>query len=523
MLKKSSWQFLIILLFFALGWVGGQYIFSLQQHDKVALLPLDSRPCNTQYVQVLSKIADIELTLPEDKYLDDFRTPSKEEELWTWLEREAKSSDCLIIYTNQLFQGGLIASRDAKNYADTKKQLIRLENFCRQYNDKEIIVATILPRLKPTQFNAELWQYEAGLTAWAKTAAETLAETGELPDKPENVPAEIVEQYLSLYGHAEMLVEELSDLAEKGCIDRLIIGQDDAEEWSFSNLIYQKIEQKQQNNITTVHGADELTMLILANRIEQTPQPVRIIYTNPQKLDSFYPYEAADLKTIVAVKLAFAGLVENSRAKDVIIIHNDPEKSQYAAELLAAEKGHYVGLADIAYTNRGDYKLKNILFKPEYFDRISCYSGWNTASNTLGTVFAHYRLSQYGGQVYANANAKTQKDILEALVTFKAIRWNEDQIYQAHIAPQLNPLLLEQKLIDGYGVFIKSSKIKSTAQLEQHYASYRQEFAQLINGKHQFYFAEQILPVTVSNFESTLGYPWDRTFEVKVECEFELK
>jgi len=522
-LLKSSCQFLIILLAFAVGWLGGQYLFSVQQQDKIAILPLDSRPCNTQYPQVLGKVAGMEIALPEAKFLDDFRSPSKEEELWTWLEHEAKSKDCLIIYTNQLFQGGLIASRDYENYEDTDNQLIRLENFCQKHQDKEIIVATILPRLKPTQYNADLWKYQAALTEWAVNAAQSLSETGVLGEMPADIPEDVVQQYLGLYDEAEKLVKALAILAEKGLIDHLIIGQDDAEEWSFSNLIYQKMEQRQNSNITTVHGADELTMLILANRLEQEPLPVRIVYTNPYKLDNFYPYEAADLQTIVNVKLAFAGLVENPHAKDVIIIHNDPEKSQLAAELLAKEKGHYVGIADIAYTNRGDYRLKDILFSSEYFEHVSCYSGWNTASNTLGTVFAHYRLSQYGGQQYTQASSKEKEDILKALLTFKAIRWNEDQIYQAHIAPQLNPLLLEQKLIDGYGVFLKNSKNKGTIQLEQHYASYQQEFAQLMNGKHQIYFANQIIPVTITNFNSMIAYPWNRTFEVKAECEFDLQ
>lgn len=519
---KNACQFGIILLAFAIGLFGGQYIYFSQQQDKIALLPSDSRPCNTQYLQVLATVANLDLTLPDSKDLDDFRTPSSEDKLWRWLEEAAENNDCLIIYTNQLFQGGLIASHKYQNYANTDSQLIRLENFCREYQDKEIIVVSILPRLKPSQYDDELWEHQAALTEWAKTSAQAIAENGVLAEIPENVPQKVVDDYLALYKEADKLTEGLVALAEKDFIDHLIIGQDDAEEWSFSNLIYQKIAEQEQDNISTIHGADELSMLILANKVAQEPLPVRIIYTNPAKLTEYYPYEAADLETIVAVKLAFAGLVESPTAQDVIIIHNDPEKSEYVTQLLAKEKGHYIGLADIAYTNRGSYQLKDTLFSLEYFDRISCYSGWNTASNSLGTVFAHYRLSQYGSEQYPSLNTREKEEMLKALMTFKSIRYNEDQIYQAHIAPQLNPLLLEQKMIDGYGVFLQNSKPKASVQLEQHYASYQQEFAHLINGRHQIYFAGQNIPFVIKDYESMIAYPWNRTFEVKADCNFEL-
>lgn len=77
----------------------------------IALVPLDSRPCNTQYPQVLSQMADHRILLPPADALDDFLRPADSEALWQWLEDASRQSQTLILFTNELFNGGLIHSR----------------------------------------------------------------------------------------------------------------------------------------------------------------------------------------------------------------------------------------------------------------------------------------------------------------------------------------------------------------------------------------------------------------------------
>ena len=61
-----------------------------QKEDTVSIgiIPLDSRPCNTQYAQLLGEMAGYEVLLPEPELLDHFTQPSNPEMLWRWLEQQ---------------------------------------------------------------------------------------------------------------------------------------------------------------------------------------------------------------------------------------------------------------------------------------------------------------------------------------------------------------------------------------------------------------------------------------------------
>lgn len=520
-LRNSILLLLLTTILAGISLLGYHYV-QVNTKPSVAILPLDSRPCNTQYAQVLGSMAYMDVLLPPEDILDDFLIPSDEEKLWHWLKQEALTADCLVIFTNQLFNGGLIASRDAATYEQISAQIERLADFCQLHSDKQIIVATILPRLKPTQFNDRLWLYEAALTQWARDWDQALAENLPRPDPPADVPTQVVRDYLALYNQTEQLVVSMAQLADKGIINRYIIGQDDAEEWSFSNIIYREMASRNQSSLTTIHGADELTMLILANMVSTEPKPVRIVYTNPDKMDTYYPYEAADLQTIVATKLAFAGLYQDEQAADVIVIHNDQEQSQYAQDLIITERNHYVGVADISYANKGDISLANTLFRNQYFDQISCYAGWNTASNTIGTVIAHYRLSDYLAQHYAWYSPSAKALVQTSLMQFKYLRWAEDQLYQGHIAPQLIPLLQEQELIDDLLIFEEGKKEAGEALLQQYNAVYQQDLIKLMNGQHTLYLGGQTISFRLSDCQSTTTFPWNRAFEIRTECRFTI-
>ena len=87
------------------GWVNAHWAGEAQ---RIALLPLDSRPCNTQYPQVLGAMGGYEVILPPEAALDDFLQPAESQALWQWLEETAGDCPQVIIFTNELFNGGLI-------------------------------------------------------------------------------------------------------------------------------------------------------------------------------------------------------------------------------------------------------------------------------------------------------------------------------------------------------------------------------------------------------------------------------
>ena len=81
---------------------------------KVGLIPLDSRPCNTIWIDSLTKIANLELLMyPREKCGTLFKGANIDE-IIDWLNKNAQLMDYLIISTDGLCFGGLIQARKAQ-------------------------------------------------------------------------------------------------------------------------------------------------------------------------------------------------------------------------------------------------------------------------------------------------------------------------------------------------------------------------------------------------------------------------
>ena len=183
-------------------------------------------------------------------------------------------------------------------------------------------MVSILPRLKPSQFDSALWPYEEALTAWGQAWDQAAAAGEAAPPWPEGVPAEAGEAYQALFAQSRLLAESLASLAEDGVLDQVIIGQDDAEKWCPSNIIYRALKAQENENLTLIHGADELSMLLVARAVNPAPEAgVNIIYTNPDKVLDIYPYEAAPLAEMAADKLALAGLRQDPEAPCTCLLY----------------------------------------------------------------------------------------------------------------------------------------------------------------------------------------------------------
>lgn len=518
-----------LLALILLLWVGQHWLSAnsdpLRPNRTIALVPLDSRPCNTQYPQLLCQMAGYSLLLPPTDAMDDFLQPADEEALWQWLTEAAAQSDRLIIFTNELLNGGLISSRNSGSYDHITEQLERLAAFCQQYADCDITVVSILPRLKPSQFDNLLWPYEVELTAWGQ-ALDVAAYHGEPePPLPTGVPQAIVDGYRSLFSQNQLLADSLADMTQSGWIDQLIIGQDDAEAWCPSNTIYRQLQERQNENLTLIHGADELTMLLVAKAVNQLPPlEVKILYTDPTRQSDYYPYEAADLATIVADKLALAGLTVSDTAASTIIIHNDPAAADRLPEMIAQIPDKlYLGLADIAYTNKGDIALEPLLFDRAMQDRISCYAGWNTASNSLGTVLAHCRISQLAAQNYPWLDQAHRTTVLSAMHSFKYVRLAEDIVYQGLLSNELRTDLQAWDWMVYTNAFRTGYRNNAQDTLDKRFSLYQEQLNALFSGDHQLHLTDRSVSYTVSDFFGTISFPWNRAFEVKAQSTFTLQ
>ena len=489
--------------------------FFTRAPEKVGLIPLDSRPCNTQYPEILGKMGNMRLDIPY-AYLDNFLEPAQTENLWSWLEANSKGFNRIIINTTELFNGGLIASRDPQSYQDLEAQIARFRSFSQENQKKDITVITVLPRLLPSQFT-QLWPYNETLAEYAQKIDLADREGKKPPEPPKNIPKDILNEYLSIYENTQLLVKSLIILANEGLIDQYLIGQDDAEEYGLSNKIVRALAPKLNDRVQFVHGADELTMMVLARQLPLKENlGLNIQYTNEGLKEAYFPFEAASLENVVKTKLNYLNIVEAADSAKKVIIHNDAELPASLKAIIQENTSPYLGIMDIAHTNKGDISLLDYLLSTDTFAKVTGYAGWNTAGNTIGTELSHAVFYHSLADNFKKYNKAAQAKALRAYLEFRFIRIAEDLVYQGILREELNTRLKKLN-IDPHNIGERHAEANDI--LAELYAPYEEKLANAFIGEQ---FKIGGISFTVESISSQMVLPWSRTFEAKVTADFSI-
>ena len=77
----------------------------------ILLIPLDSRPPCTAYVESLASMAGMKVILPPSDLLDDYQRPGNTAGLREWLARNLYRAEAAILSVDMLTHGGLLTSR----------------------------------------------------------------------------------------------------------------------------------------------------------------------------------------------------------------------------------------------------------------------------------------------------------------------------------------------------------------------------------------------------------------------------
>ena len=291
---QTARKFLITLLclLLPLGTLSGCSLS--EEPPTIALVPLDSRPCNTQYPALLAEAEAATLLMPEEESMDCFLKDADSEALWEWLESTAENADDLVIFTNSLFCGGLIASRSSGAYDNIDDDLSRLTALCQSFKEDDqhsITVVQVLPRLTPNQFDSVLYPYVDTLTAYGETWDKADANGDAVPTSASGVSDEALNEYRTLHEKSAELAEALNTLASDGLIDRLIISQDDGDEYCPANITFRQLENIRSDNTLLIHGADELAMLLVSDLAagDLDSPSLKVVYSDESDKTLCYP------------------------------------------------------------------------------------------------------------------------------------------------------------------------------------------------------------------------------------------
>ncbi|MGI6344364.1 MAG: DUF4127 family protein [Bacillota bacterium] len=464
---RRHWPLLVLALTALLAAGGVVYRLSRTEASPlVLLLPLDSRPVNTQHVELLARLAGWGLRLPPPETMDYYTEPGDTTGLFAWLADNLDAADAAIVATNNLLCGGLIASRHPGTYTELETRLEQLEELLAQHGDVDITLLQVLPRQLPTQFdNPAGWARREQLTRYGQlidqvaqlggraAAGQTLV--SELETLERTLPADVLQDYLAVYNANRTVGEALLSLVRQGLADRVVLTLDDSARYGLSNLHQRELLQQAgeagiADRVFALTGADETSMLALARLVVaqqgRTPQ-FALHFQRAGDATLVLPYEADGLEEAIAEKIRFVGgVIQEAAAGDAaanqlfIHAHAGAEQVPVLAEQIThlERQGRQVGVIDVALVNQADRGFVEALFAEVDAAAITSYAGWNTASNSIGSVVAHLAVR---GTVASDLARLTSSfaadDRLAADWEYRFLHVADEVVYQAEVRAQL--------------------------------------------------------------------------------------
>lgn len=497
-------------------------------HSSVILIPLDSRPACGDFVVDAGKIAGIKVITPQSKLLDYFTIPGEVEELRKWLLSEAPKANAVIISIDQLLKGGLIASREASLSDEEINSIIEyLTELRKMIPNTPIYAFNILPRTQP-QSSIDNYQQRRALMAYSHLTGR--AHSG-LPADDEavfeavsEITTENLKSYLNHFEQCEKLSKRLIELEQADILNRLIIGLDDGEEFSIQNKVLDELKQAKADNynVDFIHGADEIALTLLAELTQRNNShslKVCIKYNRPETPTMILPFMAVPIETVVKEKSnqLRCEVVSNSENADftLYISVNDKSKStndlekvktdsaEYISQLI--EKGHKVALVDLGiHFDKEESLLPLLINRVVPINSLIAYSGWNTASNSIGIALSQAIIAINSDNYIKN-------------LTFLNQRFLEDYFYLKDVIDTVNHALKKSGSYDtsylDYGTEFEFATFVMRATMSKRIADYKYSRAfrtpLKIDDKK----------VYIKDFDTSISYPWARTFEVRLKID----
>ncbi|HHV75414.1 MAG TPA: DUF4127 family protein [Thermoanaerobacterium sp.] len=501
---------------------GCSYIIKSFALDDIIFVPLDSRPVNTQNVSILTKMWGKNLLLPPQNVLDDYTKPGDFEALKKWLNEEVSQNNvyAIVISVQQYINGGLIASRDIKNYNDYEKKLLTLYKLIKKNKDKNIIIFSVIPRLKPTQFSdSEYIKYSQQIVEFSELKDivdlyHRESDVKKLEKIESGIPTDFIKNYNNLFEINYAINQKLIDWTRDGYVKILVIGNDDTSQYSMTNMVSRKLSQYVESHgisdkVYMLHGADEIGMEItarFANEYYKQKPRFRVIYdvSNPEKI--VLPYEGADLKKIVEEKINFIGGKTASNGESILYIHTNKNLGIKNDVKKYKNIGQNFGIADVAYTNMADEKVVDAVLKDDPVDIM--YAGWNTPSNAIGTVISEMALKAILDKKFLPIYK--QDEAIRSFASFSFIRMADDYGYQAVVRDEM------YKWVEANGI----NKDNIDPKLSNEELSTKMK--PILDMLSKTYEGRVVLGKKIKKIESTVTYPWDRMFEIEVIPRVEL-
>lgn len=428
---------------------------------KVLYVPLDERPCNYEIPQHIVRGNDeVNLIIPQIDLLGEKKRSAPMEKLWAFVNEKIEDVDAAVLSIDSLLFGGLIPSRihhlddhTVSRYLDNLRNLKKLNPKLKIYAFECIMRS---PQYDSSEEEPDYYE-DYGYVLHRKAYLEDKKNRDGLNDKEKieleeiKIPKEIINDYEWRRNFNLKYNLEVAKLVDEDLIDFLVIPQDDSSEYGYTAIAQKEVvnyltEYNLESKINIYPGADEVGSSLLArclNDMKKRETKVYAFYSSTLGPSIVPNYEDRPMHENLKYHIDVTGsvLVDKVEDADFVLAINSPGKVMEEAfdqsnrditytshrNLLYfvkeieryIEKGYPLAICDSAFSNGGDLQLIKFLDERNLLNKVLAYAGWNTNSNTLGTILSN---SIY---IFDQAEEKRYEHLVYRIL--------EDVFYQSYV------------------------------------------------------------------------------------------
>jgi len=495
-----------------------------------ALLPLDNRPPCRDFTEELGALGGIHFTAPPDEIMDWYDVPAKVPQVKTWLAQTLPNQNGALLSTDLLLFGGLLHSRmEPVTEQKAGDFFTYLEDLKDQYPDKQYYLYSVIPRLLISSHVLPDRWYQWQLMTWTINMDKKIRGLPYDHDLYEEmkatIPMDLKWKYITLYRDNDRFNEELVQFVTEQNLTDLVIGQDDAHPYGLPN--YNRLNAAAYPKAYDLHppiytsqGADELGALaaarIYSRRTGYRPK-IKVLYGSDEMKDYTLHFVPLTLEQIAKEKINLANGAETDSLKDadfILFIHCGSEKQEDYTDIARRIKGLMkekpVALVDLSTRfAAGDCILPYLMANGTPIPRLLSYSGWNTASNAIGTAVAQ-------GTIVSGQATRLPKDALPALYSanfkFNYARFLDDWAYQKLVRPHMAELQdlngVDPEKGGAYPVAATCYLSRELGVYQQAFIWYCRQFPYYQDGQYAYYLRDT---------QFVVNLPWERPFEIRLK------
>lgn len=518
----------------------------LQQNYKykLILIPLDTRPPCQKMVIDAGKMAGVQIITPPSEIMDYYTRQGDTKEIQRWLMDNIDKSDGVIVSIDQLLHGGLLASRESGTKQDESQTLLKfMRDLKIKAKDKPIYAFNVLPRITPPP---TLESDSKKMIKISRLIDEISIFANEddiklLADLKEDIKQEDLDIYLDLFRRNTALNKELINLAKEGIITKLVIGQDDGEDFGIPNM-----EKKSLVNyvhslgisddvVMITKGADEVALSLLANFVQTKTnyQPkVYVEYNDEKAMRTVMPFMAGSVGSTVEEKLVMANAKKVNSPQEAglilyVFIGDDENISTQRQSALKIKKyleqGKKVALVDLSKHFSASEVLFPMLLKENVpINELTSYAGWNTASNSIGTALANAIIYKAIRPTFNTTNDMLAVEYNRLNINYE--RFMEDYYYLKEVIDVINITLRNHGYENVNDLDMEHNYIwmNDLLQLDMQRRANQLNYSKAFKMPFKVQTPEGIYDLTIRNLQVDVFYPWPRTFEVYLDVRLNL-